>query len=401
MTEASTSTAQSGKPSLIRKLAEVMGTVGHVPKSGRNTFHNYDYATEADIVAAVRTGMSERALMLIPNVQKTEWTVVDRAKGGKDRLCTLTVRYTLHDGDSGETLEFDVVGEGQDAGDKATYKAFTGATKYALLKLFLIPTGDDPERDEGHGQRGGHEQQRGGQQDQGQQQRQQGQQRSGGQRPQSQGQQQGQQRQGNQQSQPARQQAGQQRPQHQQESPPTQGERRAPSPAPRDARAPQSREPVDARTAAAVDDPRSPAAASIDFEDCIGFGSHKNRRRADASEAQLRETLDEGATLLKQEQPLHHADALRRAMRACEDELTLRAKAPPVAPLVAFGPHKGKAMTALSVAELTASINLAQGNLTKHPKADWVADVRTNMDALLAELARRQKDAQATPGQGD
>jgi|GEM_PF-4203127 len=394
MTEASTSTSQPGKPSLIRKLAEVMGSVGHVPKSGRNSFHNYDYATEADIVAAVRTGMSDRGLMLIPSVQKTEWCVVERAKGGKDRLCTLTVRYTLHDGDSGEKLEFDVVGEGQDAGDKATYKAFTGATKYALLKLFLIPTGDDPERDEGHGQ----QRQRGGQQDQGQQQRHQGQPRSGGQGQQSQGQQHGQPRQENQQGQQARQQTGQQRPQ--QATPPAQGERRAPSPAPRDARPIQPREPVDARTAAALDDPNGPAAAAVEFEACVGFGSHKNRRRADASEAQLHEALAEGATLLKQEHPLHHADALRRAIRACEEELTLRVKAPPIAPLVAFGPQKGKAMTALSVAELTASINLAQGNLTKHPKADWVADVRTNMEALLAELARRQKDGQAKSDQG-
>src|SRR5699024_6730814 len=36
---------------------------------------------------------------------------------------------------------------GQDAGDKAVYKAITGATKYALMKVFMIPTGDDPEQD--------------------------------------------------------------------------------------------------------------------------------------------------------------------------------------------------------------------------------------------------------------
>ncbi|NTX57951.1 ERF family protein [Myxococcus sp. CA039A] len=399
MTESSTSTSQPGKPSLIRKLAEVMGTVGHVPKSGRNTFHNYDYATEADIVAAVRKGLSDRSLMLIPSVEKTEWSVVERAKGGKDRLCTLTVRYTLHDGDSGETLAFDVVGEGQDAGDKATYKAITGATKYALLKLFLIPTGDDPEQDEGHGQRGGPQRQRGGQQDQGQQQArpQSGQQRGGSQGQQAHGQQQGQQRQGSQQGQPARPQVGQ-RPQ--QDASPEQGERRAPSPAPRDARPTQAREPVDARTAAALDDPHSPAAASFEFEDCIGFGTHKNVKRADATVEQLSDSLVEGSFTLKNQPDLFNARALRRAMEACEDELTLRTKTPPLPPLVAFGPHKGKAMTTLSVSELTASINLAQANLTKSPKAEWVADVRANMEALLAELGRRPKDSQLPPGQG-
>ncbi|NOK32380.1 ERF family protein [Corallococcus exercitus] len=147
--------------SLVRKLAEVMGEVERVPKSGRNDFHRYDYATEADIVSAVRKAMADRALMLIPSVVKTEWREVERNKGGKDRIATLTVRFTLTDGDSGEERSFEVLGEGQDQGDKATYKALTGAVKYALLKLFLIPTGDDPE-DDGQGQ--GQQSQRGSQQ---------------------------------------------------------------------------------------------------------------------------------------------------------------------------------------------------------------------------------------------
>lgn len=134
--------------SLVRKLAEVMGEVDRVPKSGRNNFHNYDYATEADIVAAVRSGLSARNVMMLPNVISTEWKEIQRAKGGIERLCTLKVRFTFHDGDSGETLDVEALGEGQDPGDKATYKAFTGATKYALLKTFLIPTGDDPEAED-------------------------------------------------------------------------------------------------------------------------------------------------------------------------------------------------------------------------------------------------------------
>jgi hypothetical protein len=40
------------------------------------------------------------------------------------------------------------LGAGTDSGDKAPYKAMTGASKYAELLSFLIPTGDDPEKDE-------------------------------------------------------------------------------------------------------------------------------------------------------------------------------------------------------------------------------------------------------------
>jgi hypothetical protein len=66
---------------------------------------------------------------------------------GKQALLTLRFTWTLTDGDSGETISFQSVGTGADSGDKAAYKAATGALKYALLTGFLIPTGDDPEAD--------------------------------------------------------------------------------------------------------------------------------------------------------------------------------------------------------------------------------------------------------------
>ncbi len=110
-----------------------------------NAFHKYNYATEAAIVAAVRKEMAARSLLLVPNVKSVEWTAIQTSAGKPERLCTLMVTFTVHDGENGTTLGFDVLGQGQDSGDKASYKAMTGATKYALLKLFLIPTGHDPE----------------------------------------------------------------------------------------------------------------------------------------------------------------------------------------------------------------------------------------------------------------
>lgn len=135
------------RKSLVQKLAEVMGEVERVAKSGRNEFHRYDYATEADIVASVRGGMAARGVMLIPSIEKIEWT--ERAMSGKApmKIATLTVKFTFLDGDSEQKIEFFGMGQGEDASDKAIYKAMTGAEKYALLKTFLIPTGDDPEED--------------------------------------------------------------------------------------------------------------------------------------------------------------------------------------------------------------------------------------------------------------
>lgn len=133
--------------SLVRKLAEVMGDVERIPKSGYNDFHRYSYATEADIVAAVRKGLAARNVMIVHKVDDLKWRLPVKASGESGSpIATVSVTFTAIDGDSGETLPVaQTIGEGQDSGDKAVYKALTGALKYAVLKLFLIPTGDDPE----------------------------------------------------------------------------------------------------------------------------------------------------------------------------------------------------------------------------------------------------------------
>jgi hypothetical protein len=60
-------------------------------------------------------------------------------------MARVVMAYTFSDVDSGEELVAKVAGQGLDTGDKAPYKAMTGALKYALLQSFLLATGDDPE----------------------------------------------------------------------------------------------------------------------------------------------------------------------------------------------------------------------------------------------------------------
>jgi ERF superfamily len=60
-------------------------------------------------------------------------------------MARVIMAYTFCDVDSGEEVVATAAGQGLDAGDKAPYKAMTGALKYALLQTFLLATGDDPE----------------------------------------------------------------------------------------------------------------------------------------------------------------------------------------------------------------------------------------------------------------
>ncbi|WP_241475428.1 ERF family protein [Priestia flexa] len=138
---------------LVKKLAEVMKAVKYIEKKGYNAFHKYKYATEADVAEKVREELSERNVMMIPSVLSNQTREHVNAKGKTEYIVTVEMEFTFMDGDTGETISFRTVGEGQDAGDKGSYKAMTGAQKYALMKAFMIPTGDDPEADSGTDER--------------------------------------------------------------------------------------------------------------------------------------------------------------------------------------------------------------------------------------------------------
>ena len=132
---------------LATKIARILGKLGRVAKSGRNAFHNYDYATESDVADALRQHLSAEGVAIFPSVvdAKVE-TVQDRNKSAT--LATVTLELTFIDGESGDTMVTRWIGQGIDQGDKAYYKAYTGAFKYGLMKTFMVSTGDEPEQDE-------------------------------------------------------------------------------------------------------------------------------------------------------------------------------------------------------------------------------------------------------------
>lgn len=123
---------------IYKKISQVMSQVNRVPKNGYNSFHKYNYATESDLTESIRPILIECGLAFFT-------TVLEQNREGE--FTKVKMEFTLVDIDTGEMLKSTYWGEGQDKGDKGLYKAYTGATKYFLMKTFLIPTGDDPEAD--------------------------------------------------------------------------------------------------------------------------------------------------------------------------------------------------------------------------------------------------------------
>lgn len=121
---------------LQQKIARITGMIGGVQKRGYNAFHKYHYVMEADLVTAVRQYLAAAGIIIIPNAHKWEF---------HGEICMVDIEYIVTDGN--ESFTFSMPGAGSDRGDKGVYKAITGSQKYALMKLFKIETGDDPEGD--------------------------------------------------------------------------------------------------------------------------------------------------------------------------------------------------------------------------------------------------------------
>lgn len=135
---------------LVTKLSTIMGELGNIKKEGFNKAQNYRFVRESDVVAALVPLLAKHHIFLHQTVASHDRSPLYTTQSGMTMwLTTVFVDFQWIDGDSGETVPVGTfVGYGADTGDKGVYKALTGAEKYALMKTFLISTGDDPEADE-------------------------------------------------------------------------------------------------------------------------------------------------------------------------------------------------------------------------------------------------------------
>lgn len=143
----SSSTITKIAPALVKAQAEMKAA----QKSGDNKFDKYRYSKLEDFFDAAKPILSKHGLALVIGNPAVS-TLSDRPtkNGGLEHACQVQVTATLiHE--SGEWIEAQGHGEGQDRADKSIYKAITGAKKYALAGLLAIPTTDDPEADESVG----------------------------------------------------------------------------------------------------------------------------------------------------------------------------------------------------------------------------------------------------------
>lgn len=130
------------KKSEARKELSDMGVIG---KDKKNKYDGYTYLSESGYKKIFTDLFSKHGLEL--KSDEVEYhSIPGVGKSPVGRM--VKIRFTLFDTETGFFEATEVTGEGLDRGDKAGYKAFTGALKYYLATTFMVATGDDAERDE-------------------------------------------------------------------------------------------------------------------------------------------------------------------------------------------------------------------------------------------------------------
>lgn len=115
---------------------------GILKKGAKNNFDNYSYFSEAQYKELFTELFCKNRLELKFN-ELEYGTFEGSEKQANGRMPKL--EFYLYDVDTGFYETSIITGEGIDKGDKAGYKAYTGALKYYLANTFMVATGDDPE----------------------------------------------------------------------------------------------------------------------------------------------------------------------------------------------------------------------------------------------------------------
>lgn len=129
------------KKNIYEKMLEVMKSIERLQKDtevGYNGKAQYKAMSEEKVTSTVRAKFIEQGLVMYPFEQEI-------SKDGN--ITTTNTKYKLVNVDNPEeSIVIASSGQGADTQDKGSGKAMTYSFKYALLRTFAIPTGEDPDK---------------------------------------------------------------------------------------------------------------------------------------------------------------------------------------------------------------------------------------------------------------
>ncbi len=123
-----------------QRIHAIMEEVSYVQKEEKKVNNQYKFVSHDAVTCAVRPAMLKHGVVAVPSY-------FDISADGNRTNCSMSM--TLINIDKPDDLLIIPCagfGQGIDPQDKGAGKAMSYAYKYALLKIFALETGDDPER---------------------------------------------------------------------------------------------------------------------------------------------------------------------------------------------------------------------------------------------------------------
>lgn len=141
----------SEKKNLYQKIVNVMSKVKYISNDIKVDLGNnksYPALSEEKVLKIIREEMIINKLCIIPTgIDCFTVTKIESLNSKVQyNLTNLVSEYNICDAESGESERIMSAGQGHDSGDKGAGKAMTYALKSALLKLFVVPQGNDPDK---------------------------------------------------------------------------------------------------------------------------------------------------------------------------------------------------------------------------------------------------------------
>lgn len=135
--------------SLASKLAKIADAIGEKEPVRHSRDIKFPYHAAKDVYGWWRPLLHAEGIIIVPSVADVGviQATLPRSGGGTrvTFLTTMTVRFTVIDGVSGEIIEGSAVGQGEDPSDKGSGKAMTYAEKAFLLGMGMNGSESDVE----------------------------------------------------------------------------------------------------------------------------------------------------------------------------------------------------------------------------------------------------------------
>lgn len=123
-----------------QRMHGVMSQLDNVKKGDKLVNNQYKFTSHDQVAEAIHPLLVEYGITAVPSV--IQW----KQDGNRTEMLIRT-KFTNIDNPS-DFIECDMLGYGVDGSDKGPGKGISYAFKYALLKAFVLKTGDDPDQDQ-------------------------------------------------------------------------------------------------------------------------------------------------------------------------------------------------------------------------------------------------------------